>query len=191
MQFCRLSHSSKTVDPKCLLFFELRKNCDLALKVVWFSCPIHLNSYGREKAREEEERRVIQSCSCPSRWCLAASAMHCSSEPLLCFHICRLWLRAITEVLQASPDGESLLQLCILREREKERAVWGNGVHVSFQRPYGHVFTTAELLAHTIPLAHWYFPVPFALWNDCSSNYQVLSFCALFNLSLSLPLLTA
>jgi len=66
LQFCHFSHSSKTVDPKCLLCFELRKIYDLALEVAGFSCPVQLNSHGREKAREGEERRVIQSC-CPSR----------------------------------------------------------------------------------------------------------------------------
>lgn len=38
--------------PKCLLCLELRKNCDLALKVARFSCPVQLNSHGKEKAGE-------------------------------------------------------------------------------------------------------------------------------------------
>lgn len=147
MQFCHCSHSSKIVDPKCLPCFELRKNCDLALKVTGFSCPMQLNSHRREKAGEGEDRRVIQS-GCPPRRCLATSAMRCSSgRQWVLNHYStsrarRLWPRAIAEFLQSSPDGESLPQLCILWERtreKKERAVWSNGAHVPLQRLAGHL----------------------------------------------------
>lgn len=57
MQCCQFSHTSKTLDPKSLLYFELRKNCDLALKVVGFSWSIQLNSCERVKAGQWERGR--------------------------------------------------------------------------------------------------------------------------------------
>lgn len=46
--------SLKTLDPKRPFYFELRKNCDLALKVVGFSWSIQLNSCENVKARQGE-----------------------------------------------------------------------------------------------------------------------------------------
>lgn len=68
VQCCHFSRSSKTLDPRSLLYFELRRNGDLALKVVGFSCTIQLSSC---ESMRGGQRRVIHSC-CPSRWFLAA-----------------------------------------------------------------------------------------------------------------------
>lgn len=51
---CHSSQSSETVDPKCLLCFELRKNSDLAWEVAG-----QLDSHGREKAGEGEDKSMV------------------------------------------------------------------------------------------------------------------------------------
>lgn len=53
-QCCQFSQSSKTLDPKCLLYFDFRKNCDLALKVVGFSWSIQLISHENMKTGQGE-----------------------------------------------------------------------------------------------------------------------------------------